>query len=204
MKALDENLHFDEARHLYFLKGRAVLNVTGILSACGITDFSSVNKDILDRACKFGRAVHKATELWDRKDLNLETLDAPLVPYLDAWKSFVEEEVSEFLFIEKAVYSLRNSFAGTVDRFFIDKKGRLTLCDIKTSAGMASAAVSLQTAGYEIAFEEMQLGKIARRVGVLLTKEGTFIPEEFTDKTDRDYFLACLRVAAFKVNHGLK
>ncbi len=204
MKIVDENLSFDETKHLYFLRGRVSAGVTNTLSKTGITDFGSVDRDILDRASKFGRAVHTATELWDRKVLDLASLDEPLVPYLDAWKAFLEAEVKEILHIELPVYSLKYNFAGTIDRIYFDKQGRLCLGDIKTS-GVFNAGVPLQTAGYQLAFEEMfKKMKVARRVGVILKGDGTYLPEVFADRSDRDDFLACLRVAAYKFKCGLK
>ena len=203
MKIVDENLSFDEKKHMYFLKGRVTTGVTSALSLAGITDFSTVDRGILERASKFGLAAHKATELWDRNVLDLASLDAPLVPYLDGWKSFLEAEVKEIVHVELPVYSLRYNFAGTIDRIYFDKQGRLCLGDIKTSA-VFNAGVPLQTAGYQIAFEELFKRKIARRVGVILRDDGTYHAEEFRDGSDRDDFLACLRVTAFKQKNGLK
>lgn len=195
-------LQFDETTHRYFVGGRASLSVTQILELSGITDFSSVNKDLLDRACKFGQAAHRATELHDLGTLDKSSLDAPLVPYLDAWKSFVSDEISEMVEIEQPIWSARFHFAGTPDRIAKDTKGRLVLLDIKTSREL-STSVRLQTAGYALAWEEIEGLKIARRIGVLLGEIG-YAKEEYSDRSDRDDFLACARVAAFKLKHKIQ
>ena len=197
-------LQFDEKTHRYFVGGRASLSVTQILEVAGITDFSIVNKDLLDRASKFGQAVHRATELHDLGTLDKSSLDEPLVPYLEAWKKFCHDEISEFLEIEVPIWSKRFSFAGKPDRVAFDKRRRLILPDIKTSRELSSS-VKLQTAGYQIGWEEQESpAKIARRVGVLLQEDGNYYSEEFTDRSDKDDFIACARVAAFKMRNGLK
>jgi len=203
-------LTFDEKAHRYFLGGRASLSVTQILELAGITDFSLVNKDLLERACKFGTAAHKATVLSDRGTLDHSSLDAPLVPYLESWKKFCEKEISEILEIELPVWSKRFHFAGTPDRIAKDKRGRIVLVDIKTSREL-SLSVKLQTAGYQIAWEECEphsvvapFGKIARRIGVLLQDSGNYYAEDFNDRSDKDDFIACARVAAFKLRNGFQ
>jgi hypothetical protein len=195
-------LQFDEPTHLYFVGGRAALSVTKILEVAGITDFSSVNKDLLDRASKFGQAVHRGTELHDLGTLDKSSLDAPLVPYLEAWKKFCAKEISEFIEIEVPVWSKRFGFAGKPDRVALDKRKRLILPDIKSSKALA-VSVKLQTAGYQIAWEELEgPRKIARRIGVLLQETGEYYSEEYSDRSDRDDFIACARVAAFKLRNG--
>ena len=195
-------LQFEEATHRYFVGGRASLSVTKILDLASITDFSSVNKDLLDRASKFGQAAHRATELSDRGTLDHSSLDAPLVPYLESWTQFCAKEISEFIEIEVPVWSKRFGFAGTPDRVALDKRGRLILPDIKTSREL-SVSVKLQTAGYQIAWEELEGRKISRRVGVLLKEDGNYYSEEFTDRSDKDDFIACARVASFKLRNGV-
>lgn len=197
-------LKFDEKAHRYFLGGSAVLSVTQILELAGITDFSSVNKDLLERASKFGQAAHRATELSDRGTLDHSSLDAPLVPFLDAWKKFCEKEISEFVEIEIPVWSKIFHFAGKPDRVALDKRGRLILPDIKTSRDLSSS-VKLQTAGYQLAWEELERPrKITRRVGVLLQESGEYYAEEYSDRSDKDDFIACARVAAFKLRNSLQ
>jgi hypothetical protein len=194
-------LQFDEKTHRYFVGGRAFLSVTKILDIASITDFSSVNKDLLDRASKFGASAHRATELHDLGTLDKSSLDAHLSPYLESWKKFCQDEISALIEIEVPVWSKRFGFAGTPDRVALDKRGRLMLPDIKTSRELSSS-VKLQTAGYQIAWEELEGQKIARRVGVLLQDDGNYYAEEFTDRNDKDDFIACSRVAAFKLRNG--
>lgn len=205
MRAIDPVCTFDEKTHRYFLRGRSALGVSQILELAGISNFSFVNKDLLTRAQNFGAAAHKAAELSDRGNLDRSSLDAPLAPYLESWEAFRAKELSEILQIEQPVYSLKFGFAGTPDRIARDKAGRLVIVDIKTSREF-HAAVKLQTAGYEIAFEEMAKAprvKIQRRIGVILTDTGEPYVEDFGDRTDRDDFIACARVAAFKLRNGM-
>lgn len=204
MRVIDPVLTYDEATHRYFMNGRAALGVSQILELSGISNFAFVNRDILERAQKFGTAAHQATVFSDRGILDKSSLDEPLVPYLNAWKAFCAQELHEILYVEEPVYSIRFKFAGTLDRVALDLKRRPTLVDIKTSKEFAPA-VKLQTAGYQLAFEEMHKPfTIARRVGVILREDGTYYAEDFTDRSDKDDFISCVRVAAFKLRNGLQ
>jgi len=203
IKTVDDVLRFDEEKHRYFIKGRAALGVTETLALAGVTNFEFVPRDILDRAVNFGRCVHKAVEFFDRGVLDTSSLDEALRPYLLAWEKYKAERVGEIVEIERHLYSLRFGFAGTLDRVFRDKKGNLCLLDIKTSREL-SAGTPLQTEAYAMAYEEMTGLKIRRRFGVILQEDGDYYAEEFRDRSDSDDFIACLRVAAFKMRRGIK
>jgi len=187
------NLAFDEATHTYSLDGKVVPSVTQILNIAN--DFGFVNKDVLDRASKFGTAVHKATELYDACDLNEATLDIALLPYLDAWKMFLSNTNFRVISSEARVYS-KHGYAGTFDRLGY-LNGRLTLLDIKTSTTVARST-SLQLAAYEQAYKEMHDMQIEQLISVQL-KPCAYTIRHHDDRTDFLTFLNFLNV--YKWSH---
>lgn len=124
----DIDLQFSEEQHAYTLNSVVVPSVTKILQIVGISDFSKVPADILERARLFGTAVHKACELFDKGTLDERTLDTNLWPYLDAWFAFKKDYQLEFIEIEKPIASVIYQVAGTPDRIAkSDKRRRLAV-----------------------------------------------------------------------------
>ena len=182
---------FDAESHVYTVDGLIVPSVTQVLQSAGLIDFSCVPKSVLERAADFGNAVHKATALEDKGELDHFTLDISLQKPLDAWNKFKKDFKFVSSIIERPMYCEKYGFAGTPDR--IGTIGRDdVLVDIKT--GVMTKTIALQTAGYEI----LAPFRIARRIGVQLNMDGTYKIEEYKDKTDRRVFLSCLNVANWK------
>lgn len=128
--------------HKYFVDGVEYYATTDILKRAGLVDTSYFSEASALR----GSYAHLTTELYDRDDLDEETLDGGLKQYLEAYKSFRRD--SGFIpdIIEKRFAHNTYRYAGTIDR-----TGRLNgndiLLDIKT--GASYPAVSLQVAAYQ-------------------------------------------------------
>lgn len=178
--------------------------VTEVLRTEGISDFSHVPQDIMDRAQKFGNAVHKMTELWDKGILNIDILDKNLVPYLEAWKKFKTDYkiyIAPDDDIEKHFVSKKWGFCGTPDRIvYVGQK--LTLIDIKSSTSMY-ASTELQTAAYQILVEENSTCKVNQRWGVQLKEDGSYKVEPYTEISDKTVFLSALNLYNWKKRKGL-
>lgn len=122
------NLVFSEEDHCYKLNNVVIPSVTQILKCCGISDFSKVPIDVLERARLFGTAVHKACELFDKGTLDERTLDPNLWPYLDGWVACKKEYAFEFVENENPLVSTIYRVAGTPDRIAkSDKRRRLAV-----------------------------------------------------------------------------
>lgn len=190
---------FDEETHTYTLNGRKIKSVTQILSEAGITDLSFINPDVLQRAADFGHAVHTMTDLYDRHDLDLESLDPALVPYLDAWSAFVRVTGWTTETTEQIVYSTKYLYAGKYDRKGL-YNGKTTLLDIKTGIkNKATVKITgMQLAGYCIAHNEHEKNKVKGRAAVWLVGDGSFKMETYADQGDQARFLSCLTVAYLK------
>lgn len=142
-------IEFVEDTHQYFVDGKELPSVTTILHS--LNDFSFVDKDLLERAAKFGTAVHKATELYDQNSLDLDALDSALMPYVEAWDLFLSDYKPEILSCEQRVASMYG-YAGTLDRYMAIN-GKRIIGDIK-SGTVVPKYTGLQLAAYEQAITE--------------------------------------------------
>lgn len=113
---LNDGLVLDSSTHTYTRQGIAFPSVTQIIKVAGLSNYGSVNADILARAARFGSAVHLAVKLSDEK--NLGECDPLLLPYVDYWNNFKKEfGIKKFTIREKPLYSKIYGFAGTPDAY---------------------------------------------------------------------------------------
>ena len=194
-----EEIKFNPENHTYRLNNILLPSVTQILQEAGLSDFSKVNSDILERAKKFGSAVHLATSLDDKNQLDMKSLDSALLPYLKSWQKFKKDfGITRFLEIEKQVYSKQQRYAGCLDRLTYN----LALIEIKTSTSIPTTT-GLQLIGYQTAYREMTKIRIKRRLCVQLL-EGTYKLQEYKDKTDKTAFLSCVNLYHWKKINNIK
>ena len=181
-------IDFDSENHQYKVDGQQRPSVTQVLSIAN--SYKWVNKNILDKAGKFGTAVHKATELYDHNNLNMESLAVVLIPYLEGWKQFLADTSFRIIEIECQVAS-KLGYAGTFDRLgYLDNK--LTLVDIKTST-VVPKTTALQLAAYAHAYEEIYKKRIQQRISVQL-KPCNYMITNYSNPTDFLTFMNFLTV----------
>jgi len=116
---LDTPVGLDKRKHIY--EGN-LPSVTEILAAEGFIDDRFFDEWSRDR----GTYVHLATHLDDMGDLDEDTVDPVIVPYLEAWRRFKKEsgfmvEQSEISLASKAYH-----YAGTIDRIGYFPAGSIT------------------------------------------------------------------------------
>lgn len=197
-----DKLIFKEDTHEYFLNGIKIPSVTFVLQAEGIIDFSMVPPERLEAARQFGTAAHKAWELWDRKDLDMKTLSAPLVPVLQGWIKFCKDNKVKIVANELRGYSRTWMYGMTLDRV-ITLKNKLTLVDLKTSAEHHPGN-RLQTAAYKIGWEERNpKRKIKQRMSLLIHADGSTDPEYYDDPREEREWLSVLTTHYFKHRNNL-
>ena len=200
------NLTFREDDHSYFLDGVRIPSVTQVLKGAGLIDYSGLlnmpdGYKRLQAAQRFGTAVHKACELYDLDNLDEQSLDPALRPYLDGWIKFLDE--SDFVIenIEMMVCSVKYRFAGKLDRsgLLYDKR---TILDIKSSFEIMPAN-HIQNGGYTIAYNEGKQvkDKVYQRAVVQLRGDGTYKIELSKDPNDLNIFLSALTIHNFKEAH---
>jgi hypothetical protein len=201
-------LLFDDARHEYFLDGRPLPSVTGVLHASGLIDLSQIPPFILDRARTRGSAVHQLLHYLNESDLDWGSVDPDYRGYIDAWIAYREQLGLRVLLCEHRIASRRHRVAGTLDLLgIIADEG--WLIDYKTG-DPDDVSADFQTGAYlGMAFEwaaddsrlaeALQLYPRWRRAAVRLRKNGTFQVTEYTDA--RDYARFHTLVAAWHIRH---
>jgi len=195
-------LVLDRSTHTYTDNGIVLPSVTQCLKAAGFFNYGQVNKEILERAAKFGSAVHKACALEDRN--NLGECDVALLPYLDGWRNFKQLCGLDFIHIEKSLSSKMYGFAGTPDRLFSKDHKVGYVVDIKT--GQYENWHSVQCVGYELLFRECRKFKQYEHWIIYLNpkfKEGFKIEPVARKEIDlnKRTFLAALQITHWKMKH---
>ena len=187
-------LTFNSEKHEYLLSGQRLLSVTQVLKISGLIDDSYFTEYSANK----GSMVHLACQMQDENDLQEDTLDPIIVPYLEAWIKFkVETGWINSEPPELQVYS-ELGFAGMIDRIgFFQGDGRPSVLDIKTGAPQPYHA--LQLAGYDLAYREHKDPMIPlRRFAVHLTADGKYKVKEYTDRNDLKVFQAVVILANWK------
>jgi hypothetical protein len=108
---LDAPVSFEREGHVYTLNGLPLPSVTGILKAEGFIDDAFFTEESRVR----GTYVHLATHYDDQGELDEDTLDPVIVPYVEAWRKFKRE--SGFI-VEQSETPMASSsyhYAGTPD-----------------------------------------------------------------------------------------
>lgn len=123
-----------------------------------LSDYSRVDKSIMERACAFGSAVHKIVELHETGRLDEASLRpkeqylADMTPILEAWKLCKAETGLQVLHVEQVVASVKYGYAGRLDAIgkLRDVPGVVEL----KSRPFNSMLEPLQTAAYLEAWNE--------------------------------------------------
>ena len=189
-------LEFDAAAHRYSLDGRKFLSVTTALEEAGLID----SRWWTEEACIRGTHVHAAIALDREGDLDDESLDPVLRPYVDAYRRFLHESGFEVDASEERVCDELLGAAGT-----LDVRGRLPrpalkhpgidILDIKT--GAVPSWVGYQTAAYARMLPR-ELHPIRWRWCLELNPDATYRLHPLTRATDERVFCAALTVAQAK------
>lgn len=196
---MPDNLHFDPDGHVYTRNGLVVPNVTSVIEAT-LDQFAVVPQDRLDYARELGTAVHEATALYDADDLDIDSLDLAILPYLEAWIQFRSDTGFVPYDIEQRLFHPRHFYAGTLDRtgtLF----GKNSLIDIKS--GVITPAVGAQTAAYMEARNYRTKDKLTARWVVQLKNDATYRLEQLKGKEDFSVFLSLLCINQWRIKHGI-
>lgn len=202
MNAPTSRIQFIEESHTYLLDGNPVPSVTEIIKP--MVDMSRVPRETLEYKRSLGKAVHKAIELYERQDLDVDTLDQEALPFFEAWIKFKQETGFRALLCEQVVWSAKLRYAGTLDILGTRDPVAMVadeLLDAKCVWTMGSAT-GPQTAGYAIALQESHGIKVKKRGGLQLLRDGTYRFFPYTNPNDEHVFKACLSINAFLRFHN--
>lgn len=185
-------LTFDETAHRYTLDGRELPSVTRVLRDAGLIDCSApwFTEAVRDR----GTFVHQAIALLVEGDLDWDTLDPGLVPYVqafDRWRldgGFIVEACELRLCDETLGY------AGTADllaKRWSGATGSWVSYLIDVKCGAVPPSVGPQTAAYLrcLAHEGWRF-----RAVLNLRPDAAYRFDLLEDPEDEDDFLAALRL----------
>jgi len=171
--------------------GVLVPGVTSILKDAGLVDTTWFT----DYARERGSAAHLATALWDRGELDEDSVDDRIRGYLNAWCQFRRDSRFGPNLIEEVVYNEAMQYAGTFDRAGVIGD-RAVILDIKT--GAMSPVTGLQLAAYQRCKPNYRT-----RLGVQLKDNGTYRVTEFMDRNDWNVFAGALALVNWKHNNGV-
>jgi len=143
-----------------------------------------------------GTFVHLATHLDDTGELDESSVDATVEPYLVAYRRFKKESGFIPSGSEVRLYSPVHRFAGTLDKVGTFKDITCAIIDLETGAHQPTKAI--QTAGYEIL-----KGSPYKRFALQLKNDGKYTLHAFTDRQDKQIFLAALACYQWQ-NNNLK
>lgn len=189
-----ELLTFDAATHTYRFMGDVVPGVTSILQP--LVDFSGVPKHVLDAKRDLGKRVHEACHYFDEDDLDEESVEADVEPYLKAWQRFIRESGARVVVAEQPVFEPMQMYAGTLDAV-IEYRGERYIIDRKTSVA-TPISTGPQTAAYQRALGDTS---ITRRAAVRLRADGTYRFDPLNGADDWSCFAGCLALHRFKEKH---
>jgi hypothetical protein len=173
---------FEPIAHTYTVNGVRRPSVTGILKAERFADFSHVPERTADYSMDLGSKIHLATELFDKEELDGDTLDQELVPYLAAYAEWKKETGFEPELIEHRFYNEAYGYCGTLDRtgtfppnnqFPVRSKA---VVDIKRTDGAIRDWVGVQLAAYAMSLKAPLL---YRRIALRLSSDGKYQHREF-------------------------
>lgn len=193
-----KDLEFEEETHTYKYKGRRLMSVTQVLENVGISDFSMVPAQVLERAQNYGTAVHRTIEWFEKNQLDEDNLALQLLEVLDQWKKFKQDRKVKILLSEQKLFSLKYCYAGTMDAILTLDDGPISILDIKT--GPSYQSHQIQTAAYEQLWRENRSDKKPRIVPryTLLISDDSYQLVPNNTKNDLNVFLSALQVVNYK------
>lgn len=189
MTTTANRLDFDPESHTYRVGDRVLPSVTQLLRPIGF-DYDTVPPNTLQHAAERGTAVHLATEFYDDGDLDEESIDLEILPYVEAWRLFRRESGFEVYRSEVRVYSERHQFAGTFDCLGV-LNGKLAIVEKKTTA-VLHPSTAIQVSAYMRAFNEgkPREEQAKRCYSVHLRRDGTYRLDDHDPETHWGAFLA--------------
>lgn len=161
----------DEDVHQYTVDGEEVPSVSELTRFISKEIYGDVVQSTLDAAADRGTRVHKGAEALDK--FGTVEIEDELLPYLQAYVSFIKEHKPEW---EKIEWPVNNGmlYAGTIDRYGILDTKR-SIVDIKTTSRIGPAHRVLYTAAQNLYRMAIEGDHPVEQIVILqLKKDGTY------------------------------
>jgi hypothetical protein len=185
--AFDE-LAFDEAKHIYKLKGIQLPSVTTIMRPLSEALYKGIDESTLNAAADRGTAIHNAIENY--VNVGIKDIPSAYIGYFDAFVKWQRDTGAQVIGTECRVYHKILRYAGTADLFCLIN-GKLVLIDTKTSATINRMLTGVQLAGYATAYASHGL-EVQGKAILHLQQNGqyTFDPYPVNDRESLEVFVA--------------
>lgn len=190
-------LTFDPTKHEYRFNGVVMPSVTQILKAVGLSDYSHIPADTLQKAAERGHVVHEIIELYERGILDESSIDPALRGYFESYlrakdAGLLPERPSA---IEKMVYSEKYKYCGMLDQMYGDD----WINDLKT-VRTPQPEIELQLSAYW--FAEHPIPICPRKLtGTYLHEDGS-IADVVEYRYNTPVWCSALSVYRWKEKHG--
>lgn len=195
--ATSPELHLDEATHTYTLGGRVLPGVTGVLENA-LREMEGIPEHVYKAAGEFGQHVDSACHLFDHRNLDWESLDPRLMPYVRGYEKFIYDSSVTIIASKKRVHHPARGYAGEMDKLILMRGlARPCVLDVKSSS-IVPKSVGPQTAAYREAYVAMGNEADQRRYSLHLRPDGTYRLDRLNDQADYSVFLSALNIWRFK------
>lgn len=184
----DMLVEFDERGHIYKHAGEKIPSVTTVLTGTGLVRTFGFT----ELARQKGSAVHRACQFLDENDLDWDSLDPVVRPYVECYAEFKKLAVFEPLIIEKPLMLTEPyKICGTPDRIGL-WHGDPCVLDLKT--GQKAKWHKYQLAPYAKMACRIFGTSTVNRIGVYLAPKGLAKIEVHENDSDFDVFDAAALV----------
>lgn len=190
--------NFDAHSHTYTLDDEVLPSVTAIIKP--IQSYAKIPKSVLEHARQMGVATHKAVELWNEGDLDIDSLDIQIVPRFKAWLKFITDTGAEVTGYETPMYSSMYKYAGTPDLWIKINKD-IYLLDIKPNSMFSWYPIQLS--GYQHLLQDYSKTTGVQRATLQLKDDGKykFTPYKRADDA-RDFSVFQSLLTIYKWRHA--
>lgn len=188
---MGNNFTFLQDSHTYIEGGEVRTSVTQHLNDAGLVCYDGIPEEVLQRKADIGTAAHAACWYWDEGDLDWDTVDDAVLPYVMGWTRFRNETGFTPRIIEQRGIG---EMAGVRYGYTLDREGVFDgkdyLIEIKCTAAVEPSWAP-QTAAYEHALFKID-GKRRRRIAVHLRPNGSYSLVRLQDVQDYMIFRTVL------------
>ena len=200
----------DSPKHAYFAdSGEWIPSLTQVLKLTGLSDYSGIDEDVLQRAAERGTKVHELAATFNRYgDLDPSWVDEETQPYIEAYFAFLKEtgfkpdpEWTEVPMIA----SIAGFLVGVTPDCHGILRANKCIIELKATASKQDSW-SIQTAIQEASiYRSNRCGRV-RRYSLMLMKDARYLlSDEYTNhEDDMECGIAALRCVWRRLRAGQK